>query len=464
MFFSWGVCAQSFPFNLDFEKTTGTQGIFPWKGTSFNSKGFNITPDSVTVQQGRFSLRVTHDSTATTKLHSLVYNVVPLDVVGKKLKFSAYIKQSNPSDTAGIISAILSRDPGVTKTLVRGFPVINAKEWTMVSREFNLDSIELPLHHIRISIISNSTDPFWVDNIKIEIDGKDQYAIPSYASAKNESITPLSIIQTEHLRILGYIWGFLKYFHPQVAKGNFNWDAHLFRMIPVIKKASDKQSLNKVLSNWIDSLGEVPPCAKCYTSIPDSVIIDNLDLRWMDDVLLLPELKNKLRFILANRHLGNGHYVQYRPLKNLFFSGENEYNNWREIGYPNEGFRLQFLFRYWNTIQYFYPYKHIIGKDWDLILREFIPRFSGSKHYLDYHFLMTELVNSVQDSHSGIFDGIINKELAPFHLPVKTRIIGESAVVTAFYGDSLAKANGFMIGDEIEKINGKISTRSSMNG
>src|SRR3546814_15876690 len=35
-----------------------------------------------------------------------------------------------------------------------------------------------------------------------------------------------------NLAVLGKIWGFLKYYHPAVARGEYNWDNELFRILP----------------------------------------------------------------------------------------------------------------------------------------------------------------------------------------------------------------------------------------
>ena len=40
--------------------------------------------------------------------------------------------------------------------------------------------------------------------------------------------------ETEKLASLCKVWGFLKYYHPNVAKGNFNWDEQLLNTLPKI--------------------------------------------------------------------------------------------------------------------------------------------------------------------------------------------------------------------------------------
>ena len=35
----------------------------------------------------------------------------------------------------------------------------------------------------------------------------------------------------KNLELLGRVWGFLKYYHPAIATGNYNWDYELFRFL-----------------------------------------------------------------------------------------------------------------------------------------------------------------------------------------------------------------------------------------
>ncbi|NCC08413.1 MAG: hypothetical protein EOM30_10355 [Clostridia bacterium] len=53
-------------------------------------------------------------------------------------------------------------------------------------------------------------------------------------------------------------------------------------------------------------------------------------------------------------------------------SAENTYPAMRS---DDTGMKLLALFRYWNIVKYFYPYKDITGENWDDVLREMLPQF-----------------------------------------------------------------------------------------
>jgi hypothetical protein len=54
----------------------------------------------------------------------------------------------------------------------------------------------------------------------------------------------------------------LKYYHPEVGKGKFEWDKEFLKYLPQVLKAKE-ESLSTIYINWIDSLGTIKVCRKC---------------------------------------------------------------------------------------------------------------------------------------------------------------------------------------------------------
>lgn len=75
--------------------------------------------------------------------------------------------------------------------------------------------------------------------------------------AKNE------LTETEKIAATAKVWGFLKYYHPEVANGKFNWDEQLFAILPKVQSATSKEELSQVYMAWIESLGQAKSCKKC---------------------------------------------------------------------------------------------------------------------------------------------------------------------------------------------------------
>lgn len=77
-----------------------------------------------------------------------------------------------------------------------------------------------------------------------------------FANSSNIVIEQLDSMQIENLTNLGLIWGFLKYYHPNIAKGNYNWDYELFKIFPEILKSENNIHRDSIFIEWINGLGK----------------------------------------------------------------------------------------------------------------------------------------------------------------------------------------------------------------
>lgn len=260
----------------------------------------------------------------------------------------------------------------------------------------------------------------------------------------NHLIAQQKISDTEKLASIGKIYGFLKYYHPKVGKGKYDWDKEFIKYLPQVLEASDKESLSKIYSNWINVLGNIEKCKNC---VSDQLLFDkNFNLFWkQDSEIFNAELKAKLKYIEENRFQGENFYVTTEPVGTIKVTNEPVYQN---FSYPSEEYRLLGLFKYWNIIEYFYPYKYLTDQKWDSVLTEMIPKFRSSSNREEYQSLVKELIAKLDDTHAWIsFDNEKSK-----YLPVKISNIDNKAVVSGFYNDSIAKINNIKLGDIILKI------------
>ncbi|ATL45755.1 hypothetical protein COR50_00480 [Chitinophaga caeni] len=264
--------------------------------------------------------------------------------------------------------------------------------------------------------------------------------------------TPLN--NSEKLATFCKFWGFLKYYHPAVADGSKDWDNIFIKKYYGINDLQSKEALNEFYLSWLDELGEVPVCKKCSPPGNDDITY-NLDESWMkDDQQFTVELQSKLQFILSNRYLGKRYYANLYPFTgNLKPSNEKAYN---DSIYPSAPMRLLTLSRFWNIINYYYPYKNVITDNWASLLTTMIPKFVDAQDTLNYHLAISELVANLHDSHS-LF-------LSPYEVkhyygnkvpPFKYKVIDEKAVVTSLYNDSIGKKFDYQVGDAIIKIRGQ---------
>ncbi len=56
----------------------------------------------------------------------------------------------------------------------------------------------------------------------------------------------------ENLALLCKVWGFMKYYHPSVRAGEYDWDRELLCIMPSLVFFLKKEKRNEVLVKWID--------------------------------------------------------------------------------------------------------------------------------------------------------------------------------------------------------------------
>lgn len=262
------------------------------------------------------------------------------------------------------------------------------------------------------------------------------------------------ISETEKLALTGKIWGFLKYYHPNVAQGKFNWDEQLLTILPKVKAANTKEELSKLYYEWIQGLGYIKECRNCKAVNKRETFNENFNLDWIKNVdLITSELSKKLIFIEQNRHQGKKYYVSANKyVGNVNLTNDLKYLNfdWRK-----EDLRLLTLFRYWNVVEYFFPYKYQTDTNWEEILNQSIPKFLSSKTEQEFHLAMLELIVSIDDSHGAFHTNLTGHYFGRYWMPVYLEIIEDSAVITEFYNEDLAAKDDLQIGDVITKVDGR---------
>jgi C-terminal processing protease CtpA/Prc len=390
---------------------------------------------------------------------------------GDTITVKAWMKLKNVRGAIGLLLRIDKR-----KDEMLAFDNMMQKEISG-SRDWEEYSVSLPLPEeartIHIGAILQGKGKLWADNFSLWIDGKDfREALPKpvinktvkaeadsleFKDGSNITIDTLTNQQIRNLDKLGRIWGMLKYFHPAIAQGEYNWDYELFRIIPNILKAETDSICDLALMNRIYQL-ETFDLDTQTQEITDSLKMQ-ADFLWTTDkellstslILFLDSLKNAVK---SKEH----YYIDFAPqVSNPVFKNEKTYRN---MTYPDAGYRLLSLFRYWNIIQYLFPYKYLIGEDWNLILPEFIPKFIQADSELEYQLVVLELMTRINDTHAqinneGQLTALKTYNKGQYMLPFYIRFIEDKAVICEPCNNKLAKESILQRGDIILKINDK---------
>ena len=266
-----------------------------------------------------------------------------------------------------------------------------------------------------------------------------------------------SLTETEKLATTAKVWGFLKYYHPNVASGKYDWDKELFTILPQIEKAKNKKEFSEVLENWITSFGEVKKIETIAVSNEIKYFDKNLNATWLNNPHFFSKsLSEKLTFILENRLQTNHFYYRKGEPKpdaiSYEFSNEIKYP---EYDWKDRNFRLLALFRYWNYVEYFFPYKYVMDQNWDDVLYEMLPKFNTASTQLEYHLLMRELVIKLNDLHAFLGTKVMLEKFGKKQIPVGIRVVDDKVLINQIYNDSLAKISDIRVGDIITKVGGK---------
>jgi C-terminal processing protease CtpA/Prc len=264
------------------------------------------------------------------------------------------------------------------------------------------------------------------------------------------------ITEVEKLAATCKVWGFLKYYHPKVANGEFNWDNQLLEKLPKIEKAQTKEEFSLILENWIDDLGPVREIAPIASSKDVEYFDKNFDLSWFSNKLFSKKLSKKLKFIEENRFQGDQFYVYgLEYVGNVGMRNES----FEHPDFTNKYSKLRMVFMFWNLVEYFFPYQYLMDQKWDRTLENTIPQAILADNQTDFYNVMRKLACKTNDSHTEVYIYPSAASTVPSkptnYFPATGKIIDEKLVVTEILADSLAQADDIKLGDIITKVNGE---------
>lgn len=479
-------------FNFDFEIVKNGKPV-GWE--NFGDTNYNLSLDSTIVKSGKYSAAIEF------KGGEPGYNAwsfrIPDNYPGKKITLTGYIKTENVTDVfAGLLMRI---DPSIAFDNMYENGVKGTTDWTKY--EITLEMNPEKTTQIVVGGLLVGKGKMWIDDISVSIDGKDvkelKPFVPKLLPAQKDkefdngsqiATLPVDKSQIENMKTLGLIWGFLKYYHPNIAKGEYNWDYELFRVLPKVLNAKNKKNRDEILIKWIDSLGEFPANEVANTEVAEvketeaegadlkiggvnetenttaetnttkakeAEVKMVADLDWIRNSNFSDDLTTLLLRVKNGERPQENYYIGLQPgIGNPKFKNENAYSSMK---YPDAGFRLLALYRYWNIIQYYFPYKYLIEEDWKSVLEEFIPKVISANNETDYTLTVLELIGRVHDTHANIYGGnsVLNNYRGLRFAAAELTFIEDKAVVTGFYDEKLGKETELQIGDIVLGINNK---------
>lgn len=457
-----GTCvyAQKSPeavLNLDFETR---KDALPADWFGFKQKdGYEANLDSTVVHSGKYSARISCTQNCND-FKALGLNL-PSNYPGRKITLTGWIRTENV--TGGYAGLWMRIDPRIGFDNMQDRGIKGTNDWKKYSITLELEP-QLT-KNIVVGALLVGGGKMWVDDMEIRIDGKmlkdvKPILTKSFPADKDtvfatHSPVPVMALPPRKLgyfHTLGLVWGFLKYYHPAISEGRYNWDNELFRFLPqYIAAVEDTPGRNSMLYAWVKGLGTFETATPA--AVKEAKLLPDLD--WIQTSGFSPQLRDLLLQVKDAKRPNENYYVGLAiGAQNPLFQHEREYET---AQFPDAGMQLLALYRYWNMVQHFFPYKNLIEEDWKGVLAQMIPRFIGAKTVEEYTFAAQEAIGRIHDTHANVWGNneVMNAFFGKRYPPLKMTMIDSQLVVKSYAPDSLGKLSGLKPGDVITRISGQ---------
>ncbi len=450
------------PVNFNFGCETIVGGK-PLGWDHFGNSAYLIAIDSTQVKSGKYSISI-QSSGEKSDFKAWAFTI-PNSYPGKKITLYGFVKTENVTD--GYAGLWMRIDPSIAFDNMNEKGIKGTTEWQKYEITLNLKPEKTT--QIVIGGLLVGKGKMWLDDFQVAIDGNNIETIKPIAPiefladkdtafSNGSQINNITLDNTkiENLKHLGLIWGFLKYYHPNIAKGNYNWDYELFRILPKVLSASTNAERDATFVTWIQKLGEFEVGKEKSLKSKEVKLYPDLD--WIQNSNYTPELTALLTKVKNAKRTDFNYYIDLiKGVGNPDFKNENPYDNLKDL---DAGYRILALYRYWNMIQYYFPNKHLIEEDWKNVLTEFIPKFVNTKNMEEYTLSVLEIIARVHDTHANIWgkNDVLTKHYGVNYTAIDLKFIEEKAVVVGFSDSTLGKETKLEIGDIITSVNNKSVT------
>jgi C-terminal processing protease CtpA/Prc len=153
---------------------------------------------------------------------------------------------------------------------------------------------------------------------------------------------------------------------------------------------------------------------------------------------------------------GGNPLEQQRPVAAPLMVTSKPDNPYPKMAYPSREYRLLALFRFWNVIQYFYPYKHLLDYSWDRELPELIPVFEGAGNAQEYALAVATASTKIEETHDFVGSKLLSEYFGEAAPAVTVRTVQGKAVVTHVFDEAGPQAKQLRPGDIILAVDAQL--------
>jgi hypothetical protein len=417
--------------------------------------------DEKVVHSGRWAARLERTADSEGQF-STITKTMTMDFSGGIIELRGWLKTENVSGMVGLWLREDAESGSVAFDNMSSRQLKETHDWAQYSVSIPFRPEAKALFY---GFLVSGTGKAWADDLELLVDGKPIWEAPrvirpktildqdhEFDASSGISLSGLSSVQVENLVLLGKVWGFLKYHHPEITNGKRHWDFDLFRVLPAVISASNRTTATVAMQEWIAKLGDLSACNPCAKLVENDLHL-HPEVDWIgNEVLLGKGLSAILKNIYVNRHAGgNQFYVsQALNIRNPVFDNEKDYV---QIKLPDAGYQLLALYRFWNIINYWFPYRDVIGEKWDGVLAEFVPMIALANTRERYQLELMALIARVNDTHANLWSSLhVRPPVGECQLPVIVRFVENNAVVMGYSDEAAGAASGLKAGDVVMEL------------
>lgn len=170
---------------------------------------------------------------------------------------------------------------------------------------------------------------------------------------------------------------------------------------------------------------------------------------WVQDTNLLSSSFSKylLEFVPIYTKKGNPQYTLKDFIPNFYY--DKEFANTTDT-LIEKGYYLLAGIKYWNIVNYFYPYATDSTMFWNNALQNIITNFDTISSYHSYYLTLLRTSKTLNDGHSRVYSSWASENLFKYEIPFEVEVYEDFAIVS-----KIDTANGLIQKkDNITAING----------
>ncbi|RUO42016.1 hypothetical protein CWE22_07695 [Pseudidiomarina aestuarii] len=394
----------------------------------------------------------------TVNTASSILRRIPINFDAQVVELRAALRAKNSGPYAGA-NIVLRQDMNK-----KPIEFINSQPFVTSTRDTDWQQVRIShklnprVDSLVIGSVLLGPGEAWVNDIQLWVDGEllttlTEISDPQVTSvANNRNEIPSIDIDwsaiTEHtakdLSAFIQVWGFLKYFHPDIAIGSYDWDREFVKATQTLVMGSE---LNDVLMTLLEKVGVLGKQTDIERTEQGKVIATTNSRWYLDDKVFSPEVIAALTTIQSQRHsFKESKYAVSDDLAMASFTEEDYF----QIGHLEQETRLLALARLWNIIEYWFPWDEL-PTSWYTELPDLTKQVIQSTDRSEFFYVLQRVLGQINDGHARLTDSVFRQGAC--RLPFTVRYIEHQVVINRLYKD--LSEQDVKVGDKIVALDGE---------